>query len=398
TYALTVNNGGGDGAYEPGTVVNIVADAAPTGEQFEAWTGDIASVTDINSASTTVTMPSSNVNLTATYSPIGGTTYALTVNNGSGDGTYESGEVVNIVADAAPTGQQFEAWTGDIASVTDINSASTTVTMPSSEVSLTATYGPIPSGGTIWLEDFGDLANGTTVDNGSTAWTSVRDGGTFEVLDGRFMANGASDTPGVWTSEVISISGTVSISVDVDDADERKEGADFVRALYILDGGTPVEFGFVSDDISPQTFTADGLTGSTLQVVIEMIVSGNPEYYFIDTVAVTGSSPSLTARINDYTTSTLDNKVQIVPFEIMLYPNPGTTQEVTLSTNGGSGLKEIRIFNSSGQLVGTHNALELRTGNTIYVLPITNLQSGVYHLNILTEDGATYFKQLMVKK
>jgi hypothetical protein len=129
-----------------------------------------------------------------------------------------------------------------------------------------------------------------------------------------------------------------------------------------------------------------------------MIVSGNPEYYFIDTVAVTGSSPSLTARINDYTTSTLDNKVQIVPFEIMLYPNPGTTQEVTLSTNGGSGLKEIRIFNSSGQLVGTHNALELRTGNTIYVLPITNLQSGVYHLNILTEDGATYFKQLMVKK
>ncbi|WP_167960947.1 malectin domain-containing carbohydrate-binding protein, partial [Saonia flava] len=33
--------------------------------------------------------------------------------------------------------------------------------------------------GTIWLEDFGDLSNGAVVDNGSTAWTSVRDGGTF---------------------------------------------------------------------------------------------------------------------------------------------------------------------------------------------------------------------------
>ncbi|WP_051947403.1 malectin domain-containing carbohydrate-binding protein [Muricauda sp. MAR_2010_75] len=397
TYALTVNSGSGDGIYEAGEVVNIVADPAPVGEQFEAWTGDIGAVADVNSASTTVTMPSSAVSVTATYSPIGVTTYALTVNNGSGDGSYESGEVVNIVADAAPSGQQFEAWTGDVGAVADVNSASTTVTMPSSAVSVTATYGTIPLGGTIWLEDFEDLTNGTTVDNGATAWTSTRDGGTFEVFDGRFMANGASDTPGVWTSEVIAIGETVSVSVDVDDDRDNKEGDDFLRALYILDGGTPVEFGSVSDDIDPQTFTASGLTGSTIQIVVEMIVSGNPEFYFIDNVTVTGSSPSLTARITDNVAIDMDSNVQIVPYEIMLYPNPGTT-EVTLSTSDSSGLKAIQIFNSSGQLVGTHNALELITGNNTYVLPITNLQSGVYHLNILTEDGEIYFKQLVVKK
>ncbi|WP_209023920.1 T9SS type A sorting domain-containing protein, partial [Saonia flava] len=155
--------------------------------------------------------------------------------------------------------------------------------------------------------------------------------------------------------------------------------------------------GFVSDDIAPQTFTADGLTGSTIQIVMEMIVSGNPEFYFIDNVLVTGSSPSFSARISDYTTVTIDNEAQIVPFEIMLYPNPGTMQ-VTLSTIGNSNLKEVIIFNSSGQQVGTFYASELKIDNSVYVLPIDSLQSGVYHLDIITQDGKSYFKQLIVRK
>ncbi|MDT0608625.1 cohesin domain-containing protein, partial [Croceitalea rosinachiae] len=107
--------------------------------------------------------------------------------------------------------------------------------------------------GTIWLEDFEDLSNGDVVDNGATAWSSARTGGTFEVLDGRFWTN-VSGGVGTWTSEVIPIGGTVSLSMDVDDSDDNKESSDFVRALYILDGGTPVEFGFVNNDIDPQTF------------------------------------------------------------------------------------------------------------------------------------------------
>jgi len=62
----------------------------------------------------------------------GGTTgplqYDLTVDNGNGDGQYEAGTVVNIVADAAPSGQEFDIWTGDVAGITDVNSASTTIT------------------------------------------------------------------------------------------------------------------------------------------------------------------------------------------------------------------------------------------------------------------------------
>ncbi|MDT0608626.1 InlB B-repeat-containing protein, partial [Croceitalea rosinachiae] len=246
-------SGSGDGSYVAGDVVNIVADAAPAGQQFVSWTGDVSGVDDINSSSTTVTIPSSDVVVTATYGPIDVTTYELTVNSGSGDGTYAAGDVVNIVADAAPAGQQFVSWTGDVSGVADINSSSTTVTIPSSDVVVTATYGEVSPGGTIWLEDFEDLSNGDVVDNGSTAWSSSRAGGTFEVLDGRFWTN-VSGGVGTWTSEVIPIGGTISLSMDVDDSDDNKESSDFVRALYILDGGTPVEFGFVNNDIDPQTF------------------------------------------------------------------------------------------------------------------------------------------------
>lgn len=67
-------------------------------------------------------------------------TYTLTVNRGSGDGTYPVGELVTITADAAPAGQEFAAWTGDVSSVADASSATTVVTMPARNIQLTATY------------------------------------------------------------------------------------------------------------------------------------------------------------------------------------------------------------------------------------------------------------------
>jgi uncharacterized repeat protein (TIGR02543 family) len=69
-YQLTVNNGSGSGDYMPGTVVSVAADTAPTGYGFAGWTGDVTYVTDAGAATTTVTMPAENVDLTATYQEV----------------------------------------------------------------------------------------------------------------------------------------------------------------------------------------------------------------------------------------------------------------------------------------------------------------------------------------
>jgi len=144
-YSLSVANGSGDGDYAAGNQVPISADPAPAGQQFDAWTGDTAGLADPAQASTTLTMPAATVTISASYRDLPALVYSLSVNNGSGDGDYAVGSEVAINADPAPAGQQFDAWTGDIAVVADPSQASTTLTMPAAVVNLTAGYRDIPA-------------------------------------------------------------------------------------------------------------------------------------------------------------------------------------------------------------------------------------------------------------
>ena len=138
TYPLTVNSGSGDGDYFAGQVVAVAADAAPSGLVFDRWTGDTAGLASVTSASTTHTMPASEAAITATYRAP--QSHALTVNSGTGSGTYLEGTVVAILANAAPSGYLFSVWTGDVATVANASSGSTTITMPARSAQVTATY------------------------------------------------------------------------------------------------------------------------------------------------------------------------------------------------------------------------------------------------------------------
>jgi len=136
TYCLTVNSGSGDGQYAPGSVVSIAADPAPTGQVFDRWVGDTAGVAETQSAGTTITMPASDVEITAAYTDI---LYNLTVNSGTGDGQYVAGQVVAILADTAPPHMVFRRWIGETAGIADVDSAATTLTMPAADAEVTAT-------------------------------------------------------------------------------------------------------------------------------------------------------------------------------------------------------------------------------------------------------------------
>jgi hypothetical protein len=146
TYTLNVVNGTGNGSYASGTVVTITANAPSAGHTFLDWTG--ATVKNPNEATTTLTMPAANTTVTANYSgetppP---TTYTLNVVNGTGSGSYASGTIVTISANAPPVGQSFLDWTG--ATVQNPNTSTTTITMPAANTTVTANYSsaaiPIP--------------------------------------------------------------------------------------------------------------------------------------------------------------------------------------------------------------------------------------------------------------
>jgi len=74
-FGVTINNGGtgssGSGWNQPNATVNINAGTAPTGQQFSHWTASpTVTFANANNATTTFTMPSNDVTLTAHWVPI----------------------------------------------------------------------------------------------------------------------------------------------------------------------------------------------------------------------------------------------------------------------------------------------------------------------------------------
>jgi uncharacterized repeat protein (TIGR02543 family) len=139
------------GSYFWGTVVPI--EGVPnTGYKFFNWTGTgAANVADVLDATTTVTIPASNIAVQANFAVDPAQFFDLTVTTGAhgvsttGTGSYNVETVVNITATAA-TGYRFKEWTGTgLAYVTDPVDATTTVTMPAAAIGLTANFEPDPT-------------------------------------------------------------------------------------------------------------------------------------------------------------------------------------------------------------------------------------------------------------
>jgi hypothetical protein len=136
-YTLRVTDGDNGGLYTNSQQVVISANS--TSRTFVAWVGDTQYVASAAANPATVTMPSSGtngVNLSATYTDV-----ILTVNRGSGSTTNIPGATVPIVATDVGPGITFKDWTGSGAAwVADTNAASTTVTLPAQDISVTARY------------------------------------------------------------------------------------------------------------------------------------------------------------------------------------------------------------------------------------------------------------------
>lgn len=216
TYTMTVTGGTGNGSTSltnmtGGAIVVLEATGVSTTQSFQYWSAtgtDSAGVTadcseligDVHSASTSMYMPNANVTVTAHYttnstgggsgsggSGSGGsggsgsgsssdstTKYKLTVNYGSGSGEYAAGQVVTISAFAPESSSKvFSKWTSTTAGVgfANASAASTTITMPATEATVTANYKTRTSDDD---EDDSDAANrrkGTT-----TTTTTVANG------------------------------------------------------------------------------------------------------------------------------------------------------------------------------------------------------------------------------
>jgi len=134
----------------------------------------------------------------------GGTqTYTLSVASGSGDGDYEAGENVGITANGAPSGQVFDKWVVNSGSpsIANVNASSTTLTMPSGDVKVTATYKDDGGGG-------GGEYCTSSGSNNSYEWIACVQVGS---LNNKSGASGYTD----FTNKTLSVSANETVSVSL---------------------------------------------------------------------------------------------------------------------------------------------------------------------------------------
>jgi hypothetical protein len=115
----------------------VIVEAQPEESYiFINWTGDVATMSNANAATTSITM-NGNYSITANFAYMPPGQFALTIHSspggsvttpGEGTFTYNEGTVVNLVA-TPDIDYYFVAWTGDVYSIDNVDAANTTITM-----------------------------------------------------------------------------------------------------------------------------------------------------------------------------------------------------------------------------------------------------------------------------
>ena len=243
-----------------------------------------------------------------------------------------------------------------------------TVTNPSNGCTSVATVNVTSSIGisTVWLEDFQDLADYVTVDNGPTAW--IRDAsnmasGYLEVRDHRFVSHCTDQDletgMGVWQSAVINISSYsgVTLSVDISSGGSLDAGQDYIKVLYKLNGGTETLFtnGFKDGPFTAGTVVTPTLTGNTIQIIIRTKSTGDSEFYYFDNVKVSGNSGPLTA------TASVSGPLTCTTTTVTL-SGSSNTPGVTYSWSGPDNFTST-LQNPSVSTAGTYTLLVTNPAN-----------------------------------
>ena len=211
--------------YDTGTVVSLVANPL-SGYYFVNWTGDVGTVANVNTASTTITM-NGDYSIAANFVAV----YDLTISStaggsvtlpGGGAFTYDAGTVVSLAATPA-TGYQFVNWTGDVGTIANVNAASTTITM-NGDYSITANFDAIPAG-----------QYRLDISSSGCGYVNTPGEGIFAYAEGtvvELVANPVGDNSFVeWTGDVSTIA-------DVEDATTNitMNGDYAITATFLCEG------------------------------------------------------------------------------------------------------------------------------------------------------------------
>ena len=154
TWITWIENGTPDGIQLPkNATITITANPPEKGKEFDKWVPNASSnvkFEDEKSEVTKMTVLGGNVTVRTTYKDKetpGALKYDLNVINGQGTGKYAINKTVEITANPAPEGKEFDKWVvvEDTVAVADITKPKTTLTTKGVDAWVVATYKDIGS-------------------------------------------------------------------------------------------------------------------------------------------------------------------------------------------------------------------------------------------------------------
>lgn len=241
--------------------------------------------------------------------------YNLTVNNGTGSGTYKERQSVSISANTAPEGYNWSSWTGNYYSIGNRYNMNTSITMPSHDCEVTANYSPIDTRPSHTL----------TVINGSGSGI-YKEGTTIKCY-----GNQAPNTYefAYWTEgdNIISYSNPISITMGTTD---RTIEANYKPIPYFT---VTVINGKLADGTTSGSF----LRNSNPQIIMDPAPDGMK---FLQWEILTGDDNDVTQPLAENTT--IRNLTHDVVVQATYYvPNPEIKYTLTITGKDG----EIKTYN-----------------------------------------------------
>ena len=286
--------GEGTFTYDAGMVIELTA-APSDGHEFVNWVGDVATIANVNAASTTVTM-NDNYTITANFEEIPPDQYFLSLSStaggsvttpGEGAFTYDEGQVVDLAAEAEE-GYQFVNWTGDVGSIDNSESASATITI-NGDYSITANFEPIPAVRYYYYLTISSTADGSVTTPGQ---------GTYVCYAGTVVSLVATAAGGYqfvnWTGDVHTIADVDAASTTI-----TVNGNYSIRANFEqIPGG---QFGLSTSSTTGGSVTAPGEGTFTYDTgtVIGLMATPASGYYFVNWTGDVGTI----GNVNDASTT-----------------------------------------------------------------------------------------------